>query len=126
MTIVMADRTRPILFEVWRESAEHLLRDLSQWENEAYCIYIHVFMVKRIVSLELLYDMLESLPLCMLIISKYMVAFLSKVNDFPNGVVNSFQEFLYPYHLYFPNFYLHNSIFLRFLHLLGRKTFQFL
>ena len=31
MTIVLADRTGPILFEVWRESAENLLRDWLQW-----------------------------------------------------------------------------------------------
>ena len=34
ITVVLADRTGPIMFEAWRESAEKLLRDLLQWENE--------------------------------------------------------------------------------------------
>ena len=34
MTVLLADRTGPILFEAWRESAETLLRDFSQWESQ--------------------------------------------------------------------------------------------
>ena len=45
ITVVLADRTGPILFEAWRDAAEKIHRDLLQWESDVsdeQCVLVHV------------------------------------------------------------------------------------